>query len=194
MREYLYQKSDLPTETILLSGSNSYDIEGKPLTYQWYVNGSPRGNSESFRFSSTISGTYNVTLRVSDGGSNPTCAIDERQIQMRVNTQPYAELNIASLIGTNENVTATVSNQTDADNDSLVYSWRGVGITDSSNGKTVTVSHSEPGSYTINLTLDDGSGSSNGLYSINKRYEVNAPPVPQFTLREKSSSGRQSHF
>ncbi|MFY0698456.1 MAG: PKD domain-containing protein [Balneola sp.] len=183
-----------PTETILLSGSNSYDIEGKPLTYQWYVNGSPRGNSESFRFSSTISGTYNVTLRVSDGGSNPTCAIDERQIQMRVNTQPYAELNIASLIGTNENVTATVSNQTDADNDSLIYSWRGVGITGSSNGKTVTVNHSDPGSYTINLTLDDGSGSSNGLYSINKRYEVNAPPVPLFTLREKAAPGDNITF
>ena len=183
-----------PTETILLGGSNSYDIEGKPLTYQWFVNGSPRSNGASFRFSSTISGTYNVTLRVSDGGSNPSCAIDERQVQIRVNTQPYAELSVPSLIGTNESIQATVSKQTDADNDSLTFSWRGEGITGSANGKTVTINHTNPGTYTLVLTLNDGTGSSNGLYSISKRYEVNAPPVPTFSLREKAAPGERLTF
>jgi PKD repeat protein len=183
-----------PTETVLLSGTNSYDIEGKQLTYQWFVNGSPRGNSESFRFSSTISGFYNVTLRVSDGGTNPNCAIDERQIQIRVNTQPYAELSIPSVIGTEESIQATVRNETDADNDSLTYSWRGEGITGSANGKNVTINHTNPGNYTLVLTLSDGTGSSNGLYTISKRYEVNSPPVPLFTLRDKAAPGESLTF
>lgn len=178
-----------PSETILVRGSDSYDIEGKELTYEWFVNGSPRGNSSTFRFSNTISGLYSVSLRVSDGGSNPNCSIDERTIQIRVNTQPYAELEIEQVIGTNENVVATVLNPTDSDNDSLRFSWQGAGVVGASNGPSVTLNHTEPGIYPINLTLNDGSGSSNGIYSVTKRYEVNAPPVPIFTLREKAAPG-----
>lgn len=183
-----------PSETVLLRGTDSYDIEGKELKYEWFVNGSPRGNSSTFRFSNTISGLYSVTLRVSDGGSNPNCSIDEREVKIRVNTQPYAELSVRPIIGTNENVIATVSNQTDSDNDSLTYNWQGAGVTGSTNMPSVTINHSEPGFYPINLTLNDGSGSSNGMYSITKRYEVNAPPIPLFTLKEKTAPGDNLTF
>jgi len=178
-----------PSEIILLRGDNSYDIEGKQLSYEWFVNGSPRGNSSTFRFSSTISGTYSVSLKVSDGGTNPNCSTDERTVQIRVNTQPYAELQVAQVVGTNESFVASVLNQTDADNDPLKYNWQGAGTVGAINNETVSINHTEPGVYPITLTLNDGSGSTNGLYSITKRYEVNAPPIPQFTLREKAAPG-----
>ncbi|MEP1139735.1 MAG: PKD domain-containing protein, partial [Balneola sp.] len=183
-----------PSEILLFRGSNSYDIEGKNLTYQWFVNGSPRGNEPSYRFSSTISGVYSVTLRVSDGGSNPTCSIDEQEVQVRINTQPYAELNISPLIGTNKNVIATISNQTDADNDSLTYSWQGEGVSGNDRMTSVTLNHSEPGFYPLTVTLDDGSGSSNAFYSITKQYEVNAPPTPIFSLSDKAAPGDNLTF
>ncbi len=178
-----------PSETLLLRGDNSYDIEGRSLSYQWFVNGSPRGTESTFRFSSTISGQYRVRLKVSDGGSNPQCSVDEREILIRVNTQPYAELNVTPLIGTDEQVSASVSNQTDSDNDSLTYRWQGAGITGPNNESTVILNHTEPGVYPITLTLNDGSGASNSLYSVTKRYEVNAPPQPSFTLSEKAAPG-----
>ncbi len=183
-----------PSEVILIRGTDSYDPEGKNLSYTWFVNGSPRGNDPSFRFSGTISGIYSVSLRVSDGGTNPACSIDERQIQIRVNTQPYGELAITPVIGTNEDVIASVANQTDADNDSLTYTWQGAGVTGASNTSTVTLNHAQPGVYPITLTLNDGSGSSNSLYSITNNYEVNAPPVPAFTLKEKAAPGDNITF
>ncbi|MEP1150704.1 MAG: PKD domain-containing protein [Balneola sp.] len=183
-----------PSETVLLRGEGSYDIEGKELSYEWYVNGSPRGNNSTFRFSNTISGVYSVRLRVSDGGSNPNCSIDESEIQIRVNTQPYAEMSVESVIGTNEVVSASVFNQTDADSDSLTYRWQGEGVTGPSTEPTVTLSHTEPGIYPINVILNDGSRSANGMYSITKRYEVNAPPVPLFTLNEKIAPGERLTF
>lgn len=183
-----------PSETVLLSGSNSYDIEGKNLTYQWYVNGSQRGNDPTFRFSNTISGSYTISLRVSDGGTNPNCSIDERDVQIRVNTQPYAELIAPTVIGTDENVIASVSNQTDSDNDSLTFNWQGAGIVGSNMASSVTINHAAPGVYPINLIINDGTGATNGIYSITKRYEVNAAPVPLFTLREKIAPGDNLTF
>ncbi len=183
-----------PSEVLLLRGDNSYDIEGRDLDYEWFVNGSPRGNESTFRFSSTISGQYRIKLRVSDGGSNQQCSVDEREVQIRVNTQPYAELNVPTLVGTQEQFSASVSSATDADNDSLTYRWQGMGVAGPNNQSSVTLSHSEPGTYPITLTINDGSGASNSLYSVTKRYEVNAAPEPVFTLREKAAPGDNLTF
>ena len=158
-------------------------------SFSWFVNGSPRGNSPTYRFSSTISGNYTVTVRVSDGGSNPSCSVDEKQITIRVNTQPYAEINVTPLIGTDEEVQASIAYQTDADNDILQIMWSGVGLTGPKNQNAVTIKHTEPGTYPISLTLNDGSGSSNSIYTVTKNYEVNAAPVPVFTLQQKAAPG-----
>jgi PKD repeat protein len=178
-----------PSESITLNANGSSDAEGKPLSFSWFVNGSPRGNSPTYRFSSTISGNYTVTVRVSDGGSNPSCSVDEKQITIRVNTQPYAEINVTPLIGTDEEVQASIAYQTDADNDILQIMWSGVGLTGPKNQNAVTINHTEPGTYPISLTLNDGSGSSNSIYTVTKNYEVNAAPVPVFTLQQKAAPG-----
>lgn len=178
-----------PSETILLQGDNSYDIEGRNLTYEWFVNGSPRSTDSNFRFSSTLSGNYVIRLRVSDGGSNQNCSVDEKEIQIRVNTQPYAELRVPNLIGTDEEVVASIMNQTDADNDILSIRWEGLGVVGNSTTTSATIKHSEPGIYPITVMLNDGTGASNSIYSVTKRYEVNAAPVPMFTLRERAAPG-----
>lgn len=178
-----------PSETITLSAEKSYDLENQPLSYSWFVNGSQRGSGPTFEFSNTISGQYNISVRVSDGGASAICSIDEKQVRIRVNTQPYAEISLQQVIGTNETQIITTINNNDSDGDSLIYTWSGDGITDDVYGSSVSVSHSTPGSYSVNLTVNDGTESSNATYSISKKYEVNAPPIPAFTIPEKAAPG-----
>ncbi len=178
-----------PSEPVVLSAEKSYDLEGRPVSFSWFVNGALRGNSPTFRFSSTVSGTYIISVRVSDGGNLPTCSIDQKQVMIRVNTQPYSEISLQPVIGTGEQVVIKAINQSDADNDSLSYRWTGDGISGAATGDSVQVSHTEPGIYSVNLTIDDGTGSNNSTYSVSESYEVNAAPVPSFTLAEKAAPG-----
>tara|TARA_R110002096_G_scaffold52042_5_gene135757 strand:+ start:7118 stop:11836 length:4719 start_codon:yes stop_codon:yes gene_type:complete len=178
-----------PSEKVVLSAEKSYDLEGKPISYSWFVNGAQRGSDATFEFSNSISGQYNISVRVSDGGVSSTCSIDQKQVRIRVNTQPYAEIDLLQVIGTDEAQNITIINQNDSDNDSLSYRWSGDGIDGEATGTSVAVLHSKPGIYNVNLTVNDASGSSNASYSISKKYEVNAAPVPVFSLAEKAAPG-----
>lgn len=178
-----------PSEVLVLSAEKSYDLEGRPISFSWFVNGALRGNSPTFRFSSTVSGTYIISIRVSDGGNLPACSIDQKQLMIRVNTQPYSEISLMPVIGTDEQVVIKAVNQSDADNDTLNYHWTGDGISGAATGDSVVVSHPSPGLYSVNLTIDDGTGSNNSTYSVSETYEVNAAPVPLFTLEEKAAPG-----
>ena len=178
-----------PSEEVTLSAEASYDLEGQDVTFTWLVNGSRRGSGPTFKFSNTISGTYTITVQVSDRGSSVNCSISEEDIQIRVNTQPYAEISLPSVSGTNEAITLSVVNSTDSDNDQLTYLWEGLGVPPNSTGTSVTVEHAQPGVYPVRLTVNDGSGSRNATYSINKVYEINAEPVPQFSIPENVAPG-----
>ena len=178
-----------PSEVLVLSAEKSYDLEGQPISFSWFVNGSLRGTDETFSFSSTVSGLYIISVRVSDGGNSPNCSIDQKQIRIRVNTQPYSEIELTPVIGTNETVTINAINQSDADNDTLSYTWSGDGIQENTPGNSVSVSHAAAGIYTINLTVNDGTPSDNAEYTVSKTYEVNSAPVPSFTLAEKAAPG-----
>ncbi|MEO1022543.1 MAG: PKD domain-containing protein [Bacteroidota bacterium] len=178
-----------PSERITLSAENSYDLEGRELEYTWIVNGAVRGTEPTFTFSNTISGLYTISLRVSDGGSSPVCSSDEQEIQLRVNTQPYAEILIPEVFGTSERVLANVANASDADNDQLTYSWSGIGIVETSVGDQVGVLHQAPGNYSVSLSINDNSGADNAAYRISKTYEVNASPVAQFLVPDRVAPG-----
>ncbi len=179
-----------PGEQIILSADESYDPEGRELSYTWLVNGIRRGDrSSSFTFSNTISGEYTVSVQVSDGGNSPNCSNAQKLNTIRVNTQPYGEISLPELIGTAEEVTASVMNATDADNDSLTFKWVTSATSDTLIGETVTLSEIEPGNFEVTLLIDDGTGSDNAIYTTRYGYEVNAAPIAQFSLPEKTAPG-----
>lgn len=179
-----------PAESIVLSAEKSYDPEGKSIGYSWFVNGSKRSSNPTFVFSNTVSGTYKVTLQVSDGGNSPTCSISEKTVSLRVNTQPYAEIDVVPVSGTNDLITISVINNTDADNDNLTYKWEGLGIPRNSTGKTITIQQQRPGIYPIRLAINDGSNALNSSYVVNRVYEVNAAPIPQFSIPLQVAPGQ----
>lgn len=178
-----------PSEELILDASESYDMEGQNVEFTWFINGTRRGSGPRYTFSNTVSGMYTIALQVADGGTSVNCSISSEEVQIRVNTQPYAEIDVPSVSGTNENIVLTVRNSSDSDTDNLSYLWEGLGVPPNSNGQTVTVKHAQPGVYPVRLTVNDGSGARNATYSVNKVYEINAAPEPEFSIPENVAPG-----
>ncbi len=171
-----------PSEVLTLSAAESYDLEGQEVEITWFVNGARRNTGPSFNFSNTVSGLYSISIQVADGGTSLNCSIAEQEVQVRVNTQPYAEIDVAPVSGTDDEIVLKVSNQTDSDNDRLSYQWAGIGVPEGSTSDSIVVSHQQPGVYPVRLIVSDGSGAQNASYSVNRVYEVNAAPVPEFSV------------
>ncbi len=178
-----------PSEELVLDASESYDLEGQEVEFTWFVNGTRRGTGPNFTFSNTVSGLYAISVQVSDGGTSVNCSISEREVQIRVNTQPYAEIESVPIAGTNEPIVLRATNQSDSDNDNLTYLWEGIGVPPNSTESSITVQHELPGVYPVRLTINDGSGSENASYSVNRVYEVNAEPIPEFSVPENVAPG-----
>lgn len=187
----LYSPKEIisPSEILVLSGTDSYDLEGQTIEYTWLVNGTRRGNEATYSFSNTVSGQYDITLQVSDGGTFVNCSIAEQTVTLRVNTQPYAEIVVPTISGTDEPITISVQNSSDSDNDQLSFLWEGLGVEPNSTGPGVTVSHPQPGVYPVRLTVNDNTGSNNATFTINRVYEINAAPEPRFSVSEYIAPG-----
>ncbi|HZI89224.1 MAG TPA: PKD domain-containing protein, partial [Candidatus Polarisedimenticolia bacterium] len=109
-------------------------------------------------------GTYNVTVRVSDG-----TAADEATLLVTVlnqNRAPVADAGgpYSGTVGVAVNFNGTGS--TDPDGDALTYTWD---FGDGSTGTGATPSHAytAPGTYTVTLTVSDGSLSDTDTSSAN---------------------------
>lgn len=178
-----------PSEVITLSASDSYDLEGNNVEITWFVNGTRRSFGETFNFSNTVSGLYVISVQVTDGGSSVACSIAQQEVEIRVNTQPYAEIDVVPVSGTNEPIMLSVANQNDSDNDAITYLWQGIGIPQGSNSTEVSVTHQQPGVYPVRLTVNDGSGAQNASYSVNRVYEINAAPIPVFSIPTNVAPG-----
>jgi len=181
-----------PGESVQLSASGSSDPDQATLSYSWYINNEIRSHKKDFTFHNSVPGLYHIKLVVNDGGTTAGCSEATAEKTIRVNSQPYAEISLTSLFGTDEPVTFSVANQSDADNDTLEYHWKGSGIVEPpATGTTVTVRQPTAGDYTISLLVDDQSGTQNATYQTTASYKVNAAPVPVFTLPEQAAPGEE---
>lgn len=171
-----------PSEVLTLSAADSYDLEGQQVTVSWFVNGTRRGTGSTFNFSNSVSGVYSISIQVTDGGTSLTCSIAEQEQLIRVNTQPYAEIDVVPVSGTNDPIVLRVQNQSDSDNDQLSYNWAGIGVPQGSTADSIVVQQEQPGVYPVRLSVNDGSGAQNATYSVNRVYEINAAPIPEFKI------------
>jgi large repetitive protein len=180
-----------PGDELLLSSKDSRDPEGSPLRVQWFINSESRGNQPDLHFSSLIPGLYEVRLIVNDGAANSMCTEAEDSKTIRVNAQPYAEISGPKIHGRKANTKFFVKNDFDTDNDKLFFTWSGTGIVGPSNDRSVVVNHDIAGDYSITLSVDDHTGSTNSTYTAQFNYHVNAEPVPLFALTEQAAPGDQ---
>ena len=174
-----------PGESIVL---NPADMSGS-LRYQWFVNNEYRGSEPSLNFSSLVPGRYLIKLIADNGSSDSRCSEASATKMIRVNSQPYVEISSPKVIGRVLTATISASNATDNDGDKLTYAWSGAGIVGSKNQSTVTVKHDEAGTYRIQLTVSDQTGTTNSEYTASFAYRVDADPIPVFAIPAQAAPG-----
>ncbi|HEY9159531.1 MAG TPA: PKD domain-containing protein [Desulfomonilia bacterium] len=155
-----------------LAGSGS-DADGDTLTYTWSVSSGPNLSSAQFSnpnipgptFTPTSKGTYVLQLNVSDGTASGT---DTMTLSVP-NRAPTANAGAdqTAVKYANRTVQISGSGSSDLDGDTLTYSWS---VTSRPTGSSATLSSTTivnptitldlPGSYTIQLIVDDGTVSS----------------------------------
>lgn len=178
-----------PGEIVTLSSASSSDPERSPLTYQWFVNGEFRGDEKILTLSSLLPTTYNVKLIVDDGAPNSSCTEAEAQQNIRINAQPYVDVNFRTIFGRSTTVPFVVENVADNDNDMLDFLWKGAGIVSATKGNSITVRHDKAGTYSLTLTANDRTNTSNSTFTQTIVYRVNAEPFPSFELVKQAAPG-----
>ncbi len=193
---------------VYLDGSASYDPDGDPITYQWYLLSIPAGSSASLSdptavdpyFQVDAHGDYVVQLVVNDGELN---SLPATVFISTENTPPVADAGDDQYVAVGDTVYLDGSGSSDADGDPLSYSWS---IVDMPAGSTAELSDSTAeqlsfvadmaGSYTLELVVNDGfiasAPDSMIVYTVNSAPVADAGPeqfVPLFTNVVLDGSG-----
>ena len=154
-------------QTVQLDGSQSSDVDGDPLTYQWALTTKPEGSSavlsnaqaESPTFVADLIGTYLVQLIVNDGSEDSAPST----VTITANTLPVADAGPDQTVLAGSLVTLDGTGSSDPDGHSLTYQWT---LTTQPAGSTATLSDptvahptfvaDAAGSYTVTLVVNDG--------------------------------------
>ncbi|MCJ8268279.1 MAG: PKD domain-containing protein, partial [Psychrosphaera sp.] len=156
--------------TVTLSGVNSADPDGDELTYLWQFDARPEASSTTLEnptsvtptFIADVVGDFVVILVVNDGIIDS--AVDPVTITVTdTNHAPIANAGEDITANTGDTITLSGALSTDADGDSLSYTWQFVsqppGSTASMRDQTAqspTFIVDLSGSYIVSLTVNDG--------------------------------------
>src|SRR5467141_1970011 len=157
---------------------NASDPDNDSLTYSYSATGgSVDGAGADVRWSSTGAavGSYTVNAKVDDGkGGTASCSADIK-VEEKPNHPPTASLSVErSPIVQGERTGITCSGN-DPDNDPLTYSYKATGGQIVGSGSSVQFDSTglQPGSYTVNCSVNDGRGAS---ADASGKVEVKEPP------------------
>lgn len=163
---------------VSFDASASSDPENDPLTYTWAFGDGNTGTGVSPSHTYLSSGTFTVTLTVSDGqkSDQATTVITVNQ----GNQAPTAAFIASAITGVAPfTVTFDANLSSDPDDDPLTYNWT---FGDGDVANTVSPSHTFvlPGTYTVVLTVSDGLLSDQSFINIEVT-SGNQAPTAAFT-------------
>jgi len=139
-------------------GSASFDPDGDPLVYDWSFSSLPTGSAltdadiqdydtDSPTFTPDVSGIYILVLVVDDGLDT---GFDNVVIRvLSGNTAPVADAGQSQSVSTGDTVSIDASNSSDADGDTLTYTW----ILTAPNGSTTSLASSTSASTTFRADI-----------------------------------------
>src|ERR1700736_1855787 len=153
--------------TVVLNGSGSTSVDGRPLTYAWTLTALPAGstatltgaNSVMPTFVSDKAGTYMAQLIVNDGlpSSPSTVTITTGPVKPVANAGPSQVVNVNSVVQLDG------SKSTDANGLPLTFQWSLISVPAGSaavlSNPTVvnpTFTADRPGTYVAQLIVNDG--------------------------------------
>jgi PKD domain len=154
---------------VQLNGSQSYDLAGFPITYQWSFVSKPAGSSATLTgpttatpsFVADVAGDYSIQLIVTDSlgtASTPTTV----NVSFS-DVAPIANAGSSQSAVVGETVTLNGSGSTDSDGEPLTYQWSVVSAPSGSKAaiSTPTAEIASfvpdlPGTYVVQLIVNDG--------------------------------------
>jgi hypothetical protein len=157
---------------VMLNATNSSDVDGDTLTYNWRFTSRPTGSTATLddpsrarpTFEIDVAGTYVLQVTVSDGliTSNPdTVRVTTENAAPVANAGP----DVSRLLGQTAVLDGTSSS--DPDGDALTYTWS---FTSRATGSTATLENGGtntaqfridvPGVYVVQLVVNDGTQNS----------------------------------
>ncbi len=154
--------------TVTLNGAASTDLDGDALSFSWSFAKRPTGSTATLTGPTTVTptfvidkkGEYRVQLIVNDGELNSDA---DEVIVTTGNTAPVANAGVDQSVDTGIAVTLNGAGSSDADGDTLSYSWsfvsRPTGSTATLATPTAVTTQFTPdiaGAYVAQLVVNDG--------------------------------------
>lgn len=172
-----------PDETITFDGTSSFDPDGEIAAWQWDFGDGQPGEGPTVTHAYARPGTYTVRLKVQDDTGHEN-AIDFDEAIVRINAAPEAVLDTKPvhgdrplIVAPEQRITFDASRSSDPDGQIASYQWTS---SDGFESSDITFTHAftEPGIYTVSLTVADGSDMANSQARDQVTVRVNQPPRP----------------
>jgi hypothetical protein len=154
--------------TVQLDGSQSYDLEGDDIAYQWAFVSKPAGSNATLSndgistptFAADVRGEYVIQLMVMDAVLQST--LDTVLVSFE-NVKPVANAGTGQSVYIGDTVTFDGSGSTDANGDTLTYLWALTSVPAGSSATIVNATVLETsfvpdvaGTYVVQLVVNDG--------------------------------------
>lgn len=163
-------------QPVTFGGAASYDIDGVIETYSWNMGDGTVLTGPTVTHTFQNSGNYPVALTVTDdSGVANNIAIDRMFVGVNNPPKPSFEIPPRPL-SVSEAGLFDASASVDEDGQILSYMWNfGDGAT--GEGQVVNYAWTQPGTFTVTLTVTDDSGTGSAVQSTTKLVRVDAAPV-----------------
>jgi len=161
------QNVTLPGSVVHLDGSQSYDPDGDPITYQWSFVSVPSGSAANLAnaqtanpsFTADAYGTYVAQLVVSDPWTQSSDAVTVSF----ANVKPVANAGTSQSVNVGQTAILDGSASSDANGDALTYSWSFISMPAGSQATIADPGASNTsfvpdlaGTYVAQLVVNDG--------------------------------------
>ncbi len=163
-------------QPVVFSGAASYDIDGLIESYSWDMGDGTVLTGPTVSHTFQTSGYYPVALTVTDdSGVANNMAVDRMFVGVNSPPEPSFEIPPRA-ISVSEVGLLDASASTDADGQILSYLWD-FGDGASGEGQVVDYAWTQPGTFTVTLTVTDDSGTASAIQSTSRLVRVDAAPV-----------------
>lgn len=167
-----------PGQPLALDARGSRDPDGDDLAFAWQLSDGRQLSGVSQEVTFSTPGRYEITLSVDDG-ENVENSVQTLTRSVHVNAAPVPVITATDFTN-NPIVAFDAGESTDADQQIVSYEWD-FGDGNTASGPTVTHTFSDHGTYTVQLTVDDGTNVPNSRQSVTHQVRVNKNPIASAT-------------
>ncbi|UEM25191.1 PKD domain-containing protein (plasmid) [Skermanella mucosa] len=161
-------------EEVGFDGSLSADPDGAVTRYEWDFGDGTTGTGMAARHRYAESGTYKVTLTVTDDAGVANSTVTDTAT-VTVNAAPEPAIAVAGGACFGRPVALSAAGSKDADGALARFEWD-LGDGSRAEGADISHTYADPGTYHVRLVADDGAGLANSRRSAAYALHVNRPP------------------